>query len=254
MTRDQTAARTYADQPVMLRIGGVCAILGALVSVAAGTAVGNVTSTYGPQGVLSYIAARPEWYWPVGHLGFITGALLWVGTFVAFVRYASPGTSRVLGRLAAGSALVGASIHAIDSSISAYGLGALARAWASAAAGQQAELIETSRLLLWILKGTWAGVLTFFHGVPFVLIGLAVVFDPRQPTWFGTIAALAGLGSVAAGVARFVGAGFFPDFLFVWFAVLVSMWMVGLGIVMWPRARPPAVESQRRYFPPETGA
>ncbi len=178
MNDSEKKATTHSEQRTLLRIGAVCAILGAVVSVAAGAAVGNVTGTYGAEATLTYIAERPRWYWPTGHLGFITGALLWVGAFVAFVRYVSPGAGRALGRLAAASALVGATVHTIDSSVSGYGLSALARAWAGAAAAEQADLLETGRLLLWILDGTWAGVLVFFHGLPFILIGLAVLRDP----------------------------------------------------------------------------
>lgn len=233
MTKSQTA---QAEEGALLRIGGACAILGAVVSVAAGAAVGNVTSAYGTEAVLNTVAARPAWYWPTGHLGFIAGALLWVGAFIAFIQYAAPGASRALGRLASASAVVGASIHALDSSLSGYGLNSIARARVGAPAGERADLVEAGRLLLSILDGTWAGVLTFFHGVPFVLIGMAVMLDSRLPAWFGSIAILAGLGSIAAGVAGFLDASAFPESLFIFFAVIVSLWMVALGAMMWRRA------------------
>src|SRR5215217_5975906 len=67
----------------ILRIGAVCAILGAVVSVAAGMGFGNLTNEYGTEQVLRMIAARPRWYWPTVHLGFIVGAFLWVGAFIA---------------------------------------------------------------------------------------------------------------------------------------------------------------------------
>lgn len=45
----------------ILRIGAVCAILGAVVSVAAGMGFGNLTNEYGTEQVLRTIAARPRW-------------------------------------------------------------------------------------------------------------------------------------------------------------------------------------------------
>ncbi|MCA1737445.1 MAG: hypothetical protein LC740_01045, partial [Actinobacteria bacterium] len=71
-------ARLTREQ-AFLRIGAVCAILGTILSVAAGTGFGNLTNELATEPVLSYVASRPSWYWPAVHLGFILGALLWVG-------------------------------------------------------------------------------------------------------------------------------------------------------------------------------
>jgi hypothetical protein len=73
----QTRERTF------LRIGAVCAVLGAVVSVAAGTGFGNVTNELATGAILRYVSSQPAWYWPTVYLGFILGALLWVGAFVA---------------------------------------------------------------------------------------------------------------------------------------------------------------------------
>jgi hypothetical protein len=185
LTREQT----------FLRVGAVCAILGAVVSVAAGTGFDNITNELGTQAVLRYISSRPDWYWPTVQLGFILGALLWVGA-----------------------------------------LAALANASIAAPVPEQASLLLAGDTLLWILGGTWAGVLSLFHGVPFVLFGLAVVLDRSYPTWLGWFGFVGGLGSLICGVTTFLGVGLGPERLFIVFALVVSLWMVAMGILMWRRA------------------
>jgi hypothetical protein len=225
LTREQT----------FLRIGAVCAILGAVVSVAAGTGFDNLTNELGTEAVLRYISSRPDWYWPTVQLGFILGALLWVGALAALASSLTRGAGWALGQLGAASVIVGATIHVVDSAISGFGLTALAHAWVSAPASGQASLLLAGDTLLWILGGTWASVLSLFHGVPFVLFGLAVVLDRSYPTWLGWFGFVGGLGSLLYGVTMFLGVGLGPERLFIVFALVVSLWMVAMGILMWRR-------------------
>jgi hypothetical protein len=79
-------------------------------------------------------------------------------------------------------------------------------------------------------------VLSFFHGVSFVLFGLAVVLDRSYPTWLGWFSFVGGLGSLFCGVTRFLGVDLVPEGLFIVFALVVSLWMVVMGVLMWRRA------------------
>ncbi len=224
------------EQRVLLRVGAVCAVLGSIVSVAAGTGFGNLTNSAGAESVLRHIAARPEWYWPLVHLGFIAGALLWVGAFIALHGSLRDGASRALGRLGAVGVILGATVHIIDSSIDGFGLTALSSAWAAAPASQQTDVLHTTVALLLILHGTWAGVISFFHGVPFVLLGLALIFSRTYPVWLGWVGVIGGLGSLVAGITMFFGVGFFESGLFVVFAIVVSVFMLVMGALMWRHA------------------
>ena len=47
-------------EQLLLRVGAVCAILGAVVSVAAGASFGNITNELGTETVLRYISSRPD--------------------------------------------------------------------------------------------------------------------------------------------------------------------------------------------------
>jgi len=71
------AVERQGDERATRRIGAVCAILGSAVSVAAGAGFDNRTTTWETNGCCAFLATQPSWYWPLVHLGFICGALLW---------------------------------------------------------------------------------------------------------------------------------------------------------------------------------
>jgi len=102
--------------------------------------------------------------------------------------------------------------------------------------GGQTSLLLAGSALLWNLGGTWASVLVLFHGVPFVLFGLAVVLDRSYPIWLGWFGFVGGFGSLFCGVTMFLGVGLVPEGLFTVFALFVSLWMVAMGVLMWRRA------------------
>ena len=224
---------------ILLRIGAIGAVVGAVVSVGAGMGFGNLTNEVGTEQVLRFIAARPAAFWPTVHLGFIIGAFLWIGAFVALAASFRRGVSWALGRVAAAAMIVGGAVHVIDSSISGGGLAPLAHAWGTAAASDQAELLRVGDTLLYALNGTWWSVHSYFHGLPFVLAGLAVVASRGYPTWLGWIGVAGGTASLAAGVLQFLGAMPGTERLVIVPAQLVSLWMVGIGVLMWRKAAHP---------------
>lgn len=233
---------------IILRIGAVCAILGAVVSVAAGTGFGNRTTTWETERLLRYLATQPSWRWPLVHLGFICGALLWVGAFAVIAGALPEGVSGALGRLATASIIVGATIHVLDSSVDGVGLTAIARSWATAPAGEQATLLRAGTTLTQVLHGTWASVITFFHGLPFVLLGIAVVASRQYPAWLGLVGVAGGLGSLVVGALMFLGVDFVPSRLFIAFAIVVSVWMVAMGYLLWLRAGRDRISVSRRII------
>jgi hypothetical protein len=170
------------------------------------------------------------------HLGFILGALLWVGALTALSGSLVQGVGWALGRWGAASVIVGAAIHIVDSSINGFGLRALSDAWAAASSPEQVSLLGAGDTLLWILGGTWASVVSYFHGVPFILFGLAVVLDRSYPAWLGWVSVVGGAGSVASGIMMFLSVGTFPGRPYIAFALVVSVWMVAMGVLMWRRA------------------
>lgn len=219
-----------AGERLLLQIGAVAAVIGTILQVAAGTSQSGLLG--GAADVaLESLARQPEWLWPVVYLGFMFGALLWVGALVALASTLTEGPAWALGRLAVVAAIVGATLHAVDASLNAVGLAGLASAWKEAAEGEQVALAQNGDLLIRLLDATWAGVIILFHGAPFILAGLAVALSPRYPVWLGWVGVIGGVGSLVVGVAMIFGAA--PAGLAVPFAVVLSLFMVVLGWLMW---------------------
>jgi len=222
----------HGGEQLLFRIGGVAAILGTVLQVAAGTSqtvrLDNATAV-----ALSALAEQPDWVWPVISFGFIFGALLWVIALVALASTLTEGASWVLGTLALVTAIVGVTLHAIDGALNAVALEGLARNWVGASEAERATLTQNGDLLLRILQGTWAGVITLYHGLPFVLAGLAVALSPRYPAWLGWIGVIGGAGSLLIGLAMLLGV---QTYLAVPFAVVLSFFMVVLGWLLWEKA------------------
>ncbi|CAA9539293.1 MAG: hypothetical protein AVDCRST_MAG59-667 [uncultured Thermomicrobiales bacterium] len=216
---------------VLLRIGEGAAVLGAALSVAAGAAFGNRTAGAEAVPLLDYLAALPIWSWPAVQLGFAAGAVLWLAAFVALAEALEDGLARDIGRLAVAAIAVGAAVHLVDSVVSGGALPPLAHAWAVTPAAARPVLVQQADTVLAVLGATWAGVVTFFHGVPFVLAGSAVVVSRVYP------------GSFAAGGLMFLDLGLLPPWLFIPFAVAVSLWTAAMGFLMWLRSGRPRLAS-----------
>jgi hypothetical protein len=219
---------------LLLQIGAVAAIFGTILQVAAGTSQSSLLG--GAADVaLESLARQPDWLWPVVYLGFLLGALMWIGALVALASTLTAGAAWALGRLAVAAGIVGATLHAVDGALNAVGLAGLARAWDVANQGERVALIQSGDLLLRMLDATWAGVIILFHGAPFVLAGLAVALSRSYPAWLGWVGVIGGAGSLVIGVAMFFGAA--PAGLAVPFAVVLSLFMVVLGWLMWNQAQ-----------------
>ena len=219
-----------------LRFGGMCAIVGAILSVAAGIGFRNLTNEYNAKDILEILAARSPLTWSLTHLGFIAGTLLWVFALVALSWTLIEGRSWALGRLGAAAVVMGGALHILYSSVNGYGFTTLAQSWNDPST-DAAALVVVGDALRRVLGGGWAAVLLLFHGIPFVLYGLAVAYSPRYPSWLGWVGVAGGAGSILAGVALLFGKYLISLWLPVVFAIVISVWMGIVGFLMWRHAR-----------------
>ena len=224
---------TQTGERLLLRFGAVAAIVGTALQVAAGTSQSAQIEGTADM-ALSSLAEQPDWAWPLIYFGFMFGALLWVLALVVLASTLRGRTAPAWGRLAVAAVIVGAALHVLDASLNAGPLTDLARDWSGANEAERALLAQHADLMLRVLDGTWAGVITLFHGVPFLLAGWAVVSEPDYPAWLGWIGIVGGAGSVVVGILMFLGVlGSGPA---VPFAVVLSIFMVIIGGRLWARA------------------
>ncbi|MGH2542745.1 MAG: DUF4386 family protein [Ardenticatenaceae bacterium] len=229
--------QTLTHPTTLVRTGAVCAVLGAVVQVAAGIGSGILPAGADVEALLRALASQPSWLWPTVQLGFVLGPLFWLIAFVALTPTLPQGVSGTLAKLAAATISVGAAVHIVSSSVNGFGLATLARAWGTASATEQSNLVLMGNVLLHIMDGTWASSITLFHGLPFALSGLAVVYSRRYPALLGWLGFAGGLGSLVAGPFMFFGVEGLPVGLSVFSAVGISIYMLVLGFLMWNSSR-----------------
>jgi hypothetical protein len=236
LTHQTVTNQTMTNQTALRRIGAVSAILGAVVQVATGIGSSSGFGTVpagAPAEVLLPAVANQPWLWTTVQLGFVLGPVFWLMAFVALSATLTQGQSGPLAKLAATTLGVGAAVHIVSSSINGFGVAALARSWGAASATEQADLVLMGNVLLTLLDGTWASSITLFHGFPFVLSGLAVVTSGRYPTLVGWLGFLGGLGSLIAGPFMFFDVAGLPIGLSIISAVVISIYMLVLGVLLW---------------------
>jgi hypothetical protein len=225
------------SEATFLRLGAICTILGTIITMTAGANFNNLTNEGGTETILSTIASKPGWYWPLVHLAFIFGAALWAYAFVALANSFAHGAAKVLGWFGAVSMIVGVAVHVIDSSISGFGLAALSQAWTAAPVSEQPNLLRQADTLLYFMRGTWVNVLNFYSGLPFIFAGTSVALSDRYPSWLGWVGGIGGSGSLIMGILMFLRIRLIPERVYIVFAILVSLWLLVMGIFMWRRSR-----------------
>jgi hypothetical protein len=79
-----------------------------------------------------------------------------------------------------------------------------------------------------------ASLVSLLSGFTLTVFGLAVLFSTRYPAWLGGFGLLGGVGTVAAGAAlAFTGFSAFAMTLSMLASVVLLIWAVLVGILMW---------------------
>ena len=222
------------DERTLLRLGGVCAVLGTAANFVATVGHGDLPET-GTRAALGFVAERDTW--SLVHLTSIFAVLLWLVAFAALSGSMPRGAPRLLARFGLASISVGAAVHVVFFSIDGYALKASADAWAAASGSERESLFRAGDLVLLLQYSQFVSAIFLVLGLPFVLFGLSVALSRAYPGWLGWAGAAAGAGTLFTGVTRFLGLELVPDpVLFGAFGLGVSLWMAFMGALMWKRA------------------
>ena len=231
---------------LMQRFGGWCAIAGAVLLVAAGIAFGSISFGHNAALALDNLSQYSAWYWAAVHTAVVAGAFMWVVAFMGVITTFRNMPSRVLGHTAEVCLMLGVALYAVGSFVSGSALSSLAARWAVASPIERPDILQSADTLLSILRGTWTGAVVLVHGVPFVLMGMAVAreaFYPRVLRWLGTVG---GVGSMMSGALMLALPAVTPPALFLFFGAVTALWMVGIGLVMKrPAERARKVQQER---------
>jgi Domain of unknown function (DUF4386) len=202
--------------------------------------VGNVlhpvTPRDDPAGVAQVIAESGVW--TLIHVVIVLGIILMFAGLVAIGHSIIGGGAEALARLGVYAATIGVTIGLATVILDGVGAKQLADQWAGAPDSGEAvalSLVSTNETLNFALAGLFN---LSFAGVPFILLGLAVARSGAYPPWLGLIAALAGLGSVGAGLVQaFTGEPTVASLVLTIIGpTVISLWVLVMGVLMGRKA------------------
>ena len=224
-----------AQGQVFRKIGAICAMVGGSATFIANLFHPKDLVTYDSATHLKTIAANQSW--SVDHFVFlVAGAIiLWGLLAISDVSAQMPGG--YFATLATYSALIGTGLLAVFFAVDGYGMKAASELWLSAPPSEAAAALYAA--LLMSKLGIASGSIYFFWylGLMPLLYGAVMIQGGVFPRWISIAAILGGVLGVLAGAGFYLfGYGIVSLFGFIGSQVIISLWIVGAGIVLYRRA------------------
>jgi hypothetical protein len=198
--------------------------------------VGNllhpVTPRHDPEGVAQVIAQSE--YWTLIHLVIALGTLLMLAGLVAIRHSIQGGLPEALARLGAYAGTMGVTIGLITVILDGVAAKQLADQWAIAPESEKQvalAMVTVNETMNFAIAGLFN---MSFAGVPFILLGLAVALSDVFPRWLGWTAAIAGVGSIGAGLIQaFTGEPTMASLILTIIGpTVISLWLLVMGILL----------------------
>lgn len=228
-TAADIAQEIHDRRATFLRAGAVCALVGTLGYVLAFVLHGDLPDQT-TQSLLTFIANRP---WALHHLLINFCFLLWIAALMGLAYSFTDAPAWVLGRLGQTAALLGMAVLLWHYNIDGPALEATADAWVAAEGADKAIELERGTVLTLATAGMFPLYVALLLGLTFMLFGLAVAISKDYPSWLGWVGAAAGGLAFVVGATNFAGFDLLPMNLFVISVLLLDLWMLAIGRLMW---------------------
>lgn len=218
-----------------LRVGGICALAGAVVFAVARVNHGDPPAA-DARATLDYLAHRPTY--AAVHLVAVVAALVGLAGLASLgASFTRPG-AWLLGRVGVMTALAGFSVFAVESTAEGLALPTLAAEAASRSDADRRGLVATADAVAQTTHGPSLVGVALMVGLPLVLLGLAMALD-AYPSWLGWVGVGVGAVTTLAAGALFLSPDVVPGFLLygVLASVLAQAWLAATGVVMLRRSR-----------------
>jgi hypothetical protein len=232
---EESSQTSVETRYLLFRVGSLSAIIGSLCA-AVGNVLHPVTPRDDPAGVARVIAESD--LWTLIHVVIVLGIILMFAGLVAIGHSIIGAGAEALARLGVYAATIGVTIGLVTVILDGVAAKQLADQWAAAPDPAKAvalSLVSTNETLNFALAGLFN---LSFAGVPFILLGLAVTLSDAYPPWLGWIAALAGLGSVGAGLVQaFTGEPTVASLVLTIIGpTVISLWVLVMGVLVGRKA------------------
>ena len=125
---------------------------------------------------------------------------------------------------------------AVLQAVDGVALKVLVDAWASAAEEHKQSAFQAALAARQIEVGV-ASFVALLFGTVFIFFGIAMALSNGYPRWLGWVGALGGFGTMAGGLlVAFTGFSATAMNVVMPFNLIVVIWMVSMGVLMWRRA------------------
>jgi hypothetical protein len=212
------------------RIAAVCAFAGAAL-LALGTILhpGEADPNNAAAAFAEYAASRQ---WIAIHLTQFAGVAAMIAALLALGRQLEAGA---LLRLAAGGGVASLALAAALQAVDGIALKAMVDAWAAAPAAEKNAAFRAAFAVRQIEIG-FASLSSLVFGATAALFGAALLNSRTFSPWLGRLGIAAGLGIAATGLAiAYTGFSDVEMLILMLASVLLLVWMVALGVMMWRR-------------------
>ena len=220
--------------PMPLRPGSLCAIAGAILLMV-GTAL-HPLGADPSDAVAAFTEYAADGYWIATHIGqFVGVALMFIG-WVALGDSLKDGLWAWLARLGVLVGVAALATTAVLQAVDGVALKVLVDAWASAAEEHKQSAFQAALAARQIEVGV-ASFVALLFGTVFIFFGIAIVLSNGYPRWLGWVGSLGGFGTVAGGIlVAFTGFSATAMNVVMPFNLILVIWMVLIGVLMWRRA------------------
>ncbi len=213
------------------KLGAVAAIAG-VVFFMAGTMLHPMGANPGdPVAAFSEYAA--DRHWVASHLSQFFGvAFMFVG-LVALADTLRDQTIAWMARLGVYIAVAALAVAAMLQAIDGVALKVMVDGWASASIDQKQASYLAALAVRQVEIGT-AAYMEILFGAAVFLLAYATARSARYPSWLGWLGAAGGIGTIASGLlTAFTGFSTTTMNVSMPFGLMVAVWMVLIGALMW---------------------
>ena len=223
-----------AQAQVFRKVGAICAMVGSSATLIANLFHPKDLIAYDSAAHLETIAADRSW--TVDHFVFLVAGALMLWGLLAISDALAQMPGGFLVTLATYSAMIGTGLLAVFFAVDGYGMKAASELWLSAPPSETTAALYAA--LLMSKLGIASGSIYFFWylGLMPLLYGAAMIQSGVFPRWISIVAILGGVLGVLAGAGFYLfGYGIVSLFGFIGAQLMISLWILGAGIVLYRR-------------------
>jgi hypothetical protein len=217
------------------RTGAISAISGAFL-LAVGTYLhpSQADPNDATQAFAEY-AADNLWTWT--HLTQFFGVVCMVGALVLLSRRMANGPAAHWADLGTAGAVASVAVTAALQAVDGVALKVMVDNWVDAPGNQKPILFQAAFAVRQVEIGL-ASFASILFGMTMVVYGIALMIDRRYPRWLGALGVVGGISVLGAGVLM-AHTGFSEIAMAVGMPsnMLLLIWMLSVGVCLWPRRR-----------------